>query len=129
MKGKQLNIPLIPFRRRAALIDDFDTALAMLHLQFNLPYPDSLVPSNSPRPTLPSTPRFGRTFVEVDDSSISIKAELQQLMDEMSSTECVEWALLIATVLLDSTFILTLLKQHSSLLWSQYQKTLSVQEK
>jgi len=118
---------LIRERRRAALIDDFDTALAMLHLQFNLPYPDSVPLHRSPviQP-FPSTPR-SRGSIDIEESLPNSKWELKQLLEEMLSAECIEWSLLIGTVLLDVNTIVTILKQHFSM-WKAYHQTLSIQE-
>ena len=46
----------------------------------------------------------------------------------MTAAECVEWSLLIATVLLDVKTIVQILKQHWNV-WSSFQKALSGQER
>jgi len=127
---------LIRERHRAAMIDDFDTALAMLHLQFNLPYPELMQQSNHVilhSPTSINTkisPRYSpkkKYSLEIEDSILTAKFEISQLLDDMIAADCAEWSLLLATVLMDAHTIVNILKDHFTM-WKPYQKVLSAQE-
>lgn len=110
---------LIRERRRAAVLEDFDTAIAMVHLQFSLPFPDSL-----PKKL---TVQRKKNSVDGEDSVAFAKFELNTLLEEMLKAECIEWSLVISAVLLDVEKLVTLLKQHSPL-YNPFKSALEHQE-
>lgn len=113
---------LIREKRRSASVNpqDFETALAILHTQFTIPYPQSL-PLSQEREHLDSSPA---TPSERTDGW----NDLKWLFQQMASAQCVEWALLLATVLLKISSILILLKENFHL-WKPYKRMLQSQTK
>jgi hypothetical protein len=105
---------LIREKKKAATIlpDQFLDYLASLHLQFAIPFPSF------------------NTFDSLEDLLLKVKKPsviispsnksiLVQLLQDMQSAQCIEWALLIATALQDLPTLLLLLKQHM-ILWKPF---------
>jgi len=129
--GHDLKPWLIRERRRSAKIEDFETALATLHLQFNLPYPQSLdfeahstnINNNNNHSHLQNS----SSDPPISQSNGTKNSVLQALFHEMQSSQCYEWSLLIATVLLNVNQIIQILKDNVNLL-KPYQRLLAKQE-
>eukprot|EP01114_Cavostelium_apophysatum_P008853 TRINITY_DN2172_c0_g1_i3.p1 TRINITY_DN2172_c0_g1~~TRINITY_DN2172_c0_g1_i3.p1 ORF type:complete len:1105 (-),score=223.56 TRINITY_DN2172_c0_g1_i3:255-3569(-) len=127
-------------RRRAAAIEDYEAALAKVHLQFQIPYPS--VADLMKGPLLPpSGTGLGRSessnqvssHLKISDSgsqpfspTMSI-VTLQKMFLEMQNANCVHWSLVIATVLLDRAQVQEILHNHL-MEWKPYYKMLSNQE-
>lgn len=80
-------------RDRAAKIQDFSGSLNLLHLQFEIPYPQAIDFEKSLSQNPPQPPRL-----------------IQQLLTEMLGSRCVDWAILLATISLNLAIISRILK-------------------
>jgi hypothetical protein len=124
-KTSRYKIAVNRISRRAAVVEDLESALAMLHGQFNVPHPDSLQEiSIGPVPIVPSVSSGSIVGVSLELPY----AELAYLLNEMLAAGCVEWALLIATVLMNVNQIVIIIKENTSL-WKNYSAALSKQER
>ena len=96
----------------------------MLHSQFNIPHPDSVIEiSVGPVPITPSISSGSILGVTIEVPY----AELGFMLNEMLGAQCSEWSLLIATVLMHIPQIVNLIKENTSL-WKNYSAMLAKQE-
>eukprot|EP01119_Soliformovum_irregulare_P026130 TRINITY_DN9874_c0_g1_i1.p1 TRINITY_DN9874_c0_g1~~TRINITY_DN9874_c0_g1_i1.p1 ORF type:complete len:1165 (+),score=271.00 TRINITY_DN9874_c0_g1_i1:26-3520(+) len=96
---------LVKERRRAAQIEEWTSAIDIVHLQFNLPY------STSPKPLLDN---------KINDSI----TEMWELMRAMKLAECWDWVLVLCTPLFNVDEIEQVLKHHPEL-WKPYKEMLA----
>jgi len=119
--GKKVSHDLRPWlvreRRRAAALEEtgLETALTIVHLQFHIPYPEAFHDSL----TLPTLSLSQLNEEQAEQC-------LQFLLQEMLATQCVEWSLVLATVLLNATLVVQILRD-SFHLWKEYHSMLTNQ--
>jgi len=75
----------------------------------------------TPSPSLSEYPLTSPLFLQ--ESILSSSQDLQYLLQEMLASHCVEWALVIATVLLNTPLVLAILKDNQSL-WRLFYEAL-----
>jgi len=69
----------------------------------------------------------GDVFGSVKEKSVILaRIDLAYLLQEMMAVECLEWTLVIATVLMKTSVVITVLRDHPEL-WSAYNNMLKVQ--
>ncbi|PRP78824.1 hypothetical protein PROFUN_00997 [Planoprotostelium fungivorum] len=119
--GHDLRTWLAREKRRAAVTENQETALAMVHIQFNIPYPKHAEPPTSVRLLSPVMTGGGDELPPENPLD-----SLRFLLGEMTAAGCQEWCLILATVLMDIPIIMTLLRDGVHL-WKPYQKMLQSQ--